>query len=172
MLAGDRGKPRLACSDLFFSASRTTNIALYATSWRMGVGVDIEAIRTIADVDGIVAGSCRRRATSAGFSASGPPSAGFLSLLDPQRGVRQGHGHGTRRPACRPRCLARRPATATVSGWSIHQVDVSPGYAAAVAEGTLASGVRRFLTGSSPRAWLIHIDHRQANPRALVAQGG
>ena len=174
MVTGDRGKPRLACPDLFFSASRTANIALYATSWRMDVGVDIEAIRTIADVDGIVA----RFMT--------PAEQRALASLPPARRLRAffhcwtrkeayvkgiGTGLGLSLPDFDVWDDGRRQTT--VSGWSIHQVDLSPGYAAAVA-------------GAGPGEWVPQVPRRLVRsslansyrpppgcgPRALVAQGG
>src|ERR1700761_1679056 len=55
IVTGHFGKPSIACSELEFSASRTASVALYATSRRMRVGVDVEAIRTTIDGDGIAA---------------------------------------------------------------------------------------------------------------------
>ena len=148
MVTGDRGKPRLACPDLFFSASRTASIALYATSWRMDVGVDIEAIRTIADVDGIVA----RFMT--------PAEQRALASLPPARRLRAffhcwtrkeayvkgiGTGLGLSLPDFDVWDDGRRQTT--VSGWSIHQVDLSPGYAAAVA-------------GAGPGEWVPQVPRR------------
>ena len=42
--AGDGGKPYLVGCELHFSAARSRNVALYAVSWCMEVGVDVEAI--------------------------------------------------------------------------------------------------------------------------------
>ena len=49
------GKPMLEHSDLRFSAARSAGTALYATSWGMDVGIDVEAIRATADIDAIAA---------------------------------------------------------------------------------------------------------------------
>ena len=174
MVTGDRGKPRLACPGLFFSASRTANIALFATSWRMDVGVDVEAIRTIADVDGIVArfmSPAEQRAL-----ASLPPArrlpAFFHCWTRKEAYVKGiGTGLGFSLPDFDVWDGGRRHAT--VSGWSIHQVDVSPGYAAAVAgagRGGWVPQVPRRLVASS-----LAYSYRPppgCSPRALVAQGG
>ena len=152
MVTGDRGKPRLACSDLFFSASRTTNIALYATSWRMDVGVDIEAIRTIADVDGIVArfmSPAEQRAL-----ASLPPAhrlPAFFQCWTRKEAYVKGIGTGLGFPLADLDVWHGGRRRATVSGWSIHQVDVAPGFAAAVA----GSGPWRVGSAGSPPARLL-----------------
>ncbi len=174
MLVGDRGKPRLACSDLSFSASRTADIALYATSWRMGVGVDIEAIRTITDVDGIVARFMSPREQRA--LASLPPAhrlPAFFHCWTRKEAYGKGMGTGLGFALSDVDVWDGGRRQATMSGWSIHQVDVSPGYAAAVAgadPGEWSPQVPRRLIASS----LAH-SYRPppgSNPRALVAQGG
>jgi 4'-phosphopantetheinyl transferase len=173
-VTGDRGKPRLACSDLFFNASWTASIALYATSWRMDVGVDIEAIRTIADVDGIVArfmSPAEQRAL-----ASLPPAhrlAAFFQCWTRKEAYVKGIGTGLGFPLPDLDVWDGGRRQATVSGWSIHQVDVAPGFAAAVA-GTgpgewVPQGPRRLVASS------LAYSYRPppgCSPRALVAQGG
>ena len=51
-VTNEGAKPSLIDSDLRFNASRSAGVALYATSWTTEVGVDIEQVRDIADVDG------------------------------------------------------------------------------------------------------------------------
>lgn len=174
IVTGDRGKPRLACSDLFFSASRTASIALYATSWRMELGVDIEAIRSIADVDGIVA-----RFMSPGEQralASLPPAhrlPAFFRCWTRKEAWVKGIGTGLGFPLRDVEVWDGGRRQATVSDWSIHQVDVAPGFAAAVA-------------GAGPGEWVPQVPRRVVasslaysyrpppgcSPRALVAKGG
>jgi 4'-phosphopantetheinyl transferase len=159
----DRGKPRLACSDLFFSASRTAGTALYATGWRMDLGVDIEAIRTIAEVDGIVArfmSPAEQRAM-----ASLPPAHRLPALFQcwtRKEAYVKGIGTGLGFPVQNLDVWDGGRRQVTVSGWTIHQVDLAPQFAAAVAgtgPGEWGPQVPRRLAASS---WPIHIDHRQA----------
>ena len=53
IVAGEHGKPQLAGSELRFNAARSANVAVYATSWTSEVGVDVEAIRPGAGLDGV-----------------------------------------------------------------------------------------------------------------------
>ena len=175
IVTGDRGKPRLAwCSDLSFNAARTASIALYATSWRMEVGIDIEAIRATTDIDGIAArfmSPAEQRAL-----ASLPPAqrlAAFFQCWTCKEAYVKGIGTGLSVPLRDVDVWdgGRRPAT--VSGWSVHQVDVAPGFAAAVAGAGLGDWVPqvpRRLDASS-------LDHScrpppGCSPAALVAPGG
>lgn len=168
------GKPRLACSDLFFSASRTANVALYATSWGMDVGIDIEAIRTIANVDGIVARfmspADQRELTSL------PPAQrlpAFFQCWTRKEAYVKGIGTGLAFPAADLDVWVGGCRHATVSGWSIHQLDVAPGFAAAVAAtgpGEWVPQVPCPLAASS-----LAYSYRPppgCSPSALVAQGG
>lgn len=173
-VTGDRGKPRLSRSDLSFSASRSANIAVYATSWKIDVGVDVEAIRTIADVDGIVArfmSPAEQRAL-----ASLPPAhrlPAFFQCWTRKEAYGKGIGTGLGVPLADLDVWDGGRRQVTVSGWSIHQVDVAPGFAAAVA-------------GTGPSDWVPQVPRRLVasrlaysyrpppgrSPRALVAQGG
>ncbi|MGH8995882.1 MAG: 4'-phosphopantetheinyl transferase family protein [Acidimicrobiales bacterium] len=134
IVTGGTGKPRIAGSELRFNASRSSDIALFAFSWTRSIGVDIEAIRVIADVDGLAARF---------FS---PADQRWLSSLPPQQRLvacfrcwtrweayLKGTGAGLGAPARHIDLSVTlgRPA----SGWSVHQVDLLPGFAAAVAVG-------------------------------------
>jgi 4'-phosphopantetheinyl transferase len=174
IVTGDRGKPRLACSDLSFSATRSASIALYATSWWMEVGVDIEAIRATIDIDGVAArfmSPAERRAL-----ASLPPAerlAAFFQCWTRKEAYVKGTGTGLSFPlrdvdvwdgGCRP---------ATVSGWSVHQVEVAPGFAAAVAGASLGGWVPQ--VPRRLRASTLDHSYRPppvCSPAALAAQGG
>jgi hypothetical protein len=100
-----RGKPRVAGSALHFSAARSRGTAVFATSWRGEIGVDVEEIRpsSDSDVDGLTAGF---------FSpGSGAAHGGYLPVLDLQGGIRQGHGTRAQLPVPHRRHLGRRRPT-------------------------------------------------------------
>lgn len=173
IVTGDCGKPRLACSDLSFSAARTASIALYAISWTMEVGVDIEAIRATADIDGIAVRfmSPAEQQALASLPARQRLAASFQCWTRKEAFVK-GIGTGLSFPLREVDVWdgGRRPAT--VSGWSVHQVDVAPGLAAAVAGASLGDWVpqapRRFGALSLDPSY----DHRQAGLACLVPPRG
>jgi 4'-phosphopantetheinyl transferase len=148
IVTGEYGKPRLACSELSFSVARTGGIALYATSWTIEVGVDIEAIRVTADVDGIAArfmSPAEQRAL-----ASLPPEqhlAASFQCWTRKEAFVKGIGTGLGFPLRDVDVWdgGRRPAM--VSGWSVHDVYVAPRLAAAVA-------------GASLGDWVPQVPHR------------
>lgn len=145
IVAGDRGKPRLACSELSFSASRTAGIALYATSWTMEVGVDIEAIRAIADIDGI---ATRFMSPAEQRALICLPSAqrleAFFQCWTRKEAFVKGIGTGLSFPLRDVDVWDSGGRSITVFGWSVHQVDVAPGLAAAVAGASLGDWVPHF----------------------------
>ncbi len=69
LVYGARGKPALALpgtdSDLRFSVSHRHEVAVYAFSFGREVGIDVEAVRMIRDVDAIAARSFSRRENEA-----------------------------------------------------------------------------------------------------------
>jgi 4'-phosphopantetheinyl transferase len=130
----ESGKPRVAGTNLQFSAARTQGVALYALSWRMELGVDVEAIRAPTELEGIAA----RFFTGAEQQA--------LAALAPERRVRatyecwtrkeayvKGIGAGLSFPLSTVEAWSADGGKATVGEWSIHGVDLGPGLAAAVA---------------------------------------
>jgi 4'-phosphopantetheinyl transferase len=142
IMTGERGKPMLADSDVRFSAARSAGIALYATSRTMDVGVDVEAIRATADIDGIAArffSLAERRAL-----ASLPPAqrlAASFQCWTRKEAYVKGIGAGLTVPLHTVDVWAGGRRRVTLSGWSVHQVDMAPGFAAAVA-------------GAGPGAWV------------------
>jgi 4'-phosphopantetheinyl transferase len=134
LVTGDCGKPRLTRSDLCFSAARSAGIALYATSWRMEVGVDVEAIRATADIEGIAARFFSRAEQRA--LASLPPAqrlVAFFQCWTCKEAYVKGIGAGLSFPLRTVDAWVGGGQPAIVSGWSVHQVDVAPGFAAGVA---------------------------------------
>ncbi|MEA2242055.1 MAG: 4-phosphopantetheinyl transferase [Solirubrobacteraceae bacterium] len=173
IVTGDSGKPMLACSDLRFSAARSAGIALYATSWRMDVGVDVEAIRAIADVDGIAArffSPDEQRAL-----ASLPPAqrleASFQCWTRKEAYVK-GIGAGLTFPLRTVDVWAGGRQRVTVSGWSVHQVDVAPGFAAAVAGAGTGAWVPNVPQELGAEVGLLPRGHMTVMyPRLIRAQG-
>jgi len=160
IVTADGGKPRLAGSDLAFSAARSAGIALYATSWRMDVGVDVEAIRATADVDGIAArffSPAEQRAL-----ASLPPAQRLTASFEcwtRKEAYAKGISTGLTFPLRTVDVWAggRRPAV--VSGWSVHQVDVAPGFAAGVA-------------GAGPGDWVPELPRKLGAPKSDASAPG
>jgi 4'-phosphopantetheinyl transferase len=147
------GKPRVAGAKLRFSAARSQGVALYAVSWRMEVGVDVEAIRAPTEVKGMAARFFTREEQRA------------LAALAPARRVRatyecwtrkeayvKGIGAGLSFPLSTVEVWSADGPRATVGEWSIHGVDLGPGLAAAVA-------------GCDPGDW------RPGAPARLTASG-
>lgn len=159
IVTGDSGKPMLACSDLRFSAARSAGVALYATSWRMDVGVDVEAIRATADIDGIAArffSPAEQRAL-----ASLPPAqrlAASFQCWTRKEAYVKGIGAGLAFPLRTVDVWAGGRERVTVSGWSVHQVDMAPGFAAAVA-------------GAGTCAWVPKVPQKLGAEVGLVPPG-
>jgi 4'-phosphopantetheinyl transferase len=120
----------------------------------MDVGVDVEAIRATADVDGIAA-----RFFSPGEQralASLPPAqrvAASFQCWTRKEAYVKGIGAGLSFPLGTVDVWVGGRQRAIVSGWSVHQVDVAPGFAAAVAGADLGDwvpNVPRKLSAPSP----------------------
>jgi 4'-phosphopantetheinyl transferase len=134
IVADEDGKPRLASTGLSFSASRTGNVALYATSWRMKVGVDIEAIRPGTDIHGMTArfmSPAEQRALAS--LAPARHRQAFFQCWTRKEAYLKGIGVGLNFPLRNLDVWDGTDRPATVSGWSVHQVDLGPGFAGAVA---------------------------------------
>jgi 4'-phosphopantetheinyl transferase len=156
IVTADMGKPGLASSGLRFSASRSEATALYATSWEMEVGVDIEAIRSDVDIDRLAArffSPAERRALSTRPDED-RPSAYFRCWTRKEaylKGI--GVGVGVPLETIEVGMDPRRPVR--VGGFTVHQVDVANGFAAAVAgtglEGWIGAGPRSLGSPKSAR---------------------
>jgi 4'-phosphopantetheinyl transferase len=131
---GADGKPMLAGSALRFNASRSADVALYATSWTMEVGVDIEAIRSTVDSEALATRFFTTDEQSA--LASLPPEqrlkATFWCWTRKEAYVK-GVGTGLTIPINTIEVGVDRHRQATVADWTVHQVTVAPRFAAAVA---------------------------------------
>jgi 4'-phosphopantetheinyl transferase len=138
IVVDERGKPSVAGSALRYSASRSADVALFATSWTMEVGVDVEAIRPIGDLDAFAARfftPAERRAL-----AALPPEARLPASFQcwtRKEAYVKGTGEGIGGALRTTEVWTGRTARMSVSTWSIHSVDLTGGYAAAVAGATL-----------------------------------
>jgi 4'-phosphopantetheinyl transferase len=152
IVTDDLGKPRIAGADLRFSTARSQGVALYASSWDMEVGVDIESIRATADVDGLAARfftTAEQRAL-----ASLPPAerldASFRCWTR-KEAYGKGIGTGLDFPLDTVDVGLDGGRSVEVSGWSVHQVAVASGLAAAVA-------------GADTGGWIPGLPHRVGGP--------
>jgi 4'-phosphopantetheinyl transferase len=134
MVTGDNGKPLLDSSELRFNASRSAGIALYATSWTIQLGVDIEAIRATVDVEGI---ATRFFSTNEQRALQSLPAAQRLTATfqcwTRKEAYVKGIGTGLTIPINTIEVGVDSDRQATVSDWTVHQVNVAAGFAAAVA---------------------------------------
>ena len=134
MVTTANGKPELVDSEVRFNASRSGGIALYATSRMTSVGVDIEKIRPTADVEGIAArffSPAERRALAA-LPAASRREAMFHCWTRKEAYVK-GIATGLSVPISNIDVGVDGGRPATIADWRVQQVDVSPGFAAAVA---------------------------------------
>ena len=128
------GKPRVADCDLHFSAARSGALAVYATSWDMDVGVDVEEIRPVDELRGIAARFFTRAEQHDVVSL--PPAERLAALFDcwtRKEAYVKGTGAGLTFPIDTADVWRDGGHAVRVSGWSIHRVDLTAGYAAAVA---------------------------------------
>jgi 4'-phosphopantetheinyl transferase len=109
-------------------------VALYATSWRMEVGVDVEAIRASTDIHGMAA---RFMSPAEQRALASLPTVrrrqAFFQCWARKEAYLKGIGTGLNSPLHNLDIWDATDRPATVSGWSVHQVDLGPGFAAAVA---------------------------------------
>jgi 4'-phosphopantetheinyl transferase len=134
-IVGKMGKkPTVIGSALQFSASRSGGEALFATSWSMEVGVDVEAIRPVADLERFATRffSPRERAALAALPADERLVASFRCWTCKEAYVK-GTGTGLNVPIADLETWSPETETMAIGGWVVHQVDLGPGRTAAVA---------------------------------------
>ncbi len=176
IVSGDHGKPRLLDSDLSFSAARSAGIAVYATSWSMDVGVDVEEIRASAEVDGIAARffSPAEQRALASVPVAERTAASYQCWTRKEAYVK-GTGAGLSFPLRTVDVWAGGRQPTIVSGWSVHQVDLAPGFAAAVAGADLGPWIPnapRELEAPSPERLAPEMATIMYPRSAQVAPGG
>jgi 4'-phosphopantetheinyl transferase len=124
---GANGKPQLAApgSSVRFNLAHSGEVAVCAVARDREVGVDVERVRPLRDLDAL-AGRVLSEREQALFRASGGEEA-FFTAWTRKEAVLKARGEG----------LDREPATVDVSGdpegWTVQAVDVGTGYVAAVA---------------------------------------
>jgi 4'-phosphopantetheinyl transferase len=133
-VAGRDGKPRVLGSDLRFSASRSDGIAVLAISREVEVGVDVEAIRAIDDLDRLARRfmSASERAALAARPAA-RRQAGWFDCWTRKEAYVKGLGTGLSLPLAGVEVWSGDERPATIGGWRVLNIRVAPGYAAAVA---------------------------------------
>jgi len=136
-VADQNGKPRVAGSDLRFSASRSAGIAILAISRGVEVGVDVEAIRAIDDLDRLARRfmSVSERAALAARPAT-RRQAGWFDCWTRKEAYVKGSGAGLSLPLAGVEVWSGDERPVTVAGWRVLNIRVAPGFAAAVAGST------------------------------------
>jgi 4'-phosphopantetheinyl transferase len=126
-LANDtNGKPVLAGGGLHFSSSHCGEVALFGFS-PVGIGVDIEALRPVAEADAIAEHvfSPREQDAYASLAARDKPLA-FLNCWTRKEALAKAIGGGLTLPR-------ERLDTSNTPGWWLHSFFPLPGFIAAVA---------------------------------------
>jgi 4'-phosphopantetheinyl transferase len=126
LASGANGKPRLARGGLHFSSSHCGDVALFGFS-PVEIGVDIEALRPVAEADAIAEQvfSPREKDHYASLAARDKPLA-FLNCWTRKEALVKALGDGLSLPL-------ERLDTADPPGWWLHSFFPLPGFVAAVA---------------------------------------
>jgi 4'-phosphopantetheinyl transferase len=121
------GKPVLAGSSLQFSLSRSGELAAYAFARGRAVGIDVEAIRPLAEADEIAARTFPRREWRAYAELSAPDKVpGFFRGWTRTEALAKGHGGGL--------ALPREALEAALEDhWVVCSFTPAPGFVAALA---------------------------------------
>jgi 4'-phosphopantetheinyl transferase len=131
-------KPRLAGGELRFNAARSDDVAVFVTSATREVGIDVEAVRGDVDVDRLLArfGAPAERRALAALAPEARRDAWFRLWARKEAYVK-GVGLGLAVPLATVDVWSAADRAATVAEWSIHDLEVAPGFAAAVAAADL-----------------------------------
>ena len=128
----------------------------------MEVGVDVEAIRATADVGGIAArffSQAERRALAS--LPRGQRAEASFQCWTCKEAYGKGVGAGLSFPLRTVDAWVSGDQPATVSGWSVHNVDVAPGFAAAVA----VAGLDEWVPSAPRKLGLPSSDRLAPEPR-------
>jgi 4'-phosphopantetheinyl transferase len=144
---GPHGKPALApacaANDLRFNVSHSEDVAVYAFAHGREVGIDVEAIRTIDNADGIAARFFSRR-ENATYRALDPQDRplGFFNCWTRKEAFVKALGAGLSHPLdCFDVSLAPRDPVRILRvdgiagpdcGWTVHKFTPRPGFIGAV----------------------------------------
>ena len=141
---GDCGKPALVQGDVHFNLAHSQDLALYAVARDQEIGVDLERIRPVAEIDQIVGRyfSARERAVFCVFPARQIPEV-FLRFWVCKEAYLKAVGYGLSEPLDTVEvslALRRAPRLLTIGGdpvvaarWHLQPLEPAPGYVAAVA---------------------------------------
>jgi 4'-phosphopantetheinyl transferase len=142
IVISDMGKPVLPDSDLGFSSAHSGGLALYATSRATDVGVDVEAVLPGIDLDDLAR---KFLSPAEQVELASLPGTERLTATCQAWACKEAYGKaigaGLHFPlqTCDVWTATREPAL--VGGCTVHQVDVAPGYVAAVAGAGLGDWV-------------------------------
>lgn len=145
--AGPFGKPRLAAAHrapFRFNPTHSGDLAVVAITVGREVGVDVEAVRPLKDLEGLVRATFSAREQRDILAA---PEAGrlasFFAAWARKEAVVKALGHGLRfpldafdvevSPEAPPALLASREAALVPSAWIMHALPPMAGYASALA---------------------------------------
>lgn len=151
LVYGKRGKPALgrtfADSGLRFNLSHAGDVAIYAFSSKAEVGVDVEAVRTIPDADGIATHAFSRRESEAYRAlAERDKPLGFFNCWTRKEAFVKALGKGLSHPLdsfdvslapdepARILRVEHRPGDRC--GWALHSFVPGPGLIGAIVHGT------------------------------------
>lgn len=147
---GEHGKPELAAGGPRFSASRSGDIAVYATSWTSAVGVDVEQIDPEGQLPALVArvfSAAERQALERVPAAQRPAAA--TACWTRKEAYGKALGTGMVFPLSALEVWAGDDRPVRIGEWSIHAVDVGPEARAAVA--VRADGADSGVIDPTPR---------------------
>jgi len=131
LAADERGKPFLADRrtqlDLQFNLSHSGGLALVAVAAARQVGVDIEQIRSMPDLDGVAERVCSAAELTALSALAGPQrESAFFAMWTRKEALAKATGEGIQ-------AIVREPVAEPGEGWTLVEVNDLPGYAACVA---------------------------------------
>jgi 4'-phosphopantetheinyl transferase len=139
---GATGKPAVRDSDLQFSVATSGEMALYATSRGTEVGVDVEAIKPTTNVDDLARrffSEAEQRTLRRMSPAKRLPAA--VQAWTCKEAYVKATGAGLDDDVILVDSWNASGEPAIVDGWSVRQVEVAPGYAAAVAVNAIHASV-------------------------------
>jgi 4'-phosphopantetheinyl transferase len=128
---GPHGRPVVPGADLHFSLSHSAGLALVAVAARP-VGVDVEALPGAAAVDDVTGTLHPREQAELAATPPGERPAAFLRCWARKEAYLKGTGQGLAQ-GVDSTYTGTGPAPAPIPGWTLADVTVDTGYAAAVA---------------------------------------
>jgi len=142
---GEKGKPSLAgASPVRFNTSHSGSIAVFAFALQIELGVDVEQLRPMDDLQGISA-RFFSAPEIADLESLGPGDrvAGFFRCWTRKEAYIKATGNGlsapldsfrvTLLPGQTPQLTELSPSPTQEIPWFLHNLDLAPGYAAALA---------------------------------------